>query len=141
LKLASYNSDVVAFNSSIPSLPFLKSKPRHPSRRYVRRLLGAEIGNVTHFHGVGTQLLQQTHNYLLHGSPWELTFPCDLCVSVADVRSSNTEPLRLLTGYHAHRTMVISISRNCGSSMSCFQKYYRSRSDQCLEKRIMQRQA
>lgn len=109
MKLASYSPGIVAFNSSVPSLPSLESKPRQPSRRYLHRLLGAEIGNVTHFHGVGTPLLQQSHNYLLHGSPWELTFQCDLCVSLVDVRSPNTEPLRLLTGYYAHRMLVISI--------------------------------
>ena len=108
-ELASYSSDVVAFSFSIRSSSSLKPKPRQRSRRYLRRLLGAEIGNVTHFHGVGTPLLQQSHSYLLHGSPWELTFQCVLRVSVADVRSSNTELLRLLAGYHAYELTVISI--------------------------------
>lgn len=139
MKLASYSPGIVAFNSSVPSSSSLKSKPRQPSRRYLRRLLGAEIGNVTHFHGVGTPLLEQSHNYLLHGSPWELTFQCDLCVSVVDVRSSNTEHLRLLAGYHAHRMMFISILE-LRIKYVMFPEVLQKPSEQCLEIRITQRQ-
>lgn len=65
-----YSLGIVAPDFNIPSIPSRSPKPRQPSQRSLHRLLGAEFGNVAHFHGVETALLKQSRNYLLHGCPW-----------------------------------------------------------------------